>query len=60
MPVVTPLAASIDTVKLVPCTERLSRTIGGSLQLPRMRSSVIGRQIEAAAVLGHEIDLLGR
>ena len=31
MPVVTPCAASIDTVKFVPCIERLTGVIGASI-----------------------------
>ena len=55
MPVVTPCAASIDTVKLVPCTERFTGVIGARLSW-RARSSVIGMQIEPAAVARHEVD----
>ncbi len=43
IPVVTPLAASIDTVKFVPCTERLWGTIGARLRR-RACASVIGMQ----------------
>ena len=43
MPVVTPLAASIDTVKLVPCTERFVGTIGARLRRCAWLS-VIGMQ----------------
>ena len=59
MPVVTPVAASIDTVNAVPCGERLSLTISGRFSC-RQRSSVSVRQIEAARVHGHEVDRLGR
>ena len=48
MPVVTPLAASIDTVKLVPWPERLDETISGSASC-RQRSSVSVRQIRPRA-----------
>ena len=41
IPVVTPLAASIETVKLVPCTERFTGVIGARSSC-RARSSVIG------------------
>src|SRR5260221_10524226 len=43
MPVVTPDAASMDTVKLVPCTERLRATIGKRLSRSAC-ASVIGMQ----------------
>src|SRR6266853_1510677 len=43
MPVVTPEAASMDTVKLVPCTERLRATIGSRLRRSAC-ASVIGMQ----------------
>ena len=44
MPVVTPSAASMDTVKLVPSVERLLTTINGKLRL-RHFSSVSVRQM---------------
>src|SRR5581483_8753934 len=44
MPVVTPLAASIETVNAVPSGERLSRTISGRFSC-RQRCSVSVRQI---------------
>src|SRR6266852_1933826 len=43
MPVVTPEAASMDTVKLVPCTERLRATIGKRFRRSAC-ASVIGMQ----------------
>src|SRR6266705_2065358 len=43
MPVVTPDAASMDTVKLVPCTERLRATIGSRFRRSAC-ASVIGMQ----------------
>src|SRR6266571_1275482 len=43
IPVVTPEAASMDTVKLVPCTERLRATIGRRLRRSAC-ASVIGMQ----------------
>ena len=48
MPVVTPSAASIDTVKLVPCDARLVATIGGRPSC-RQRSSVSVRQTRPRA-----------
>ena len=36
MPVEMPCAASIDTVKLVPCTERLRGVIGAQAQALRV------------------------
>src|SRR5258706_1760216 len=48
MPVVTPSAASIDTVKVVPCPERLAETISGSARC-RQRSSVNVRQMRPRA-----------
>ncbi|MBV6476229.1 MAG: hypothetical protein MOGDAGHF_01814 [Rhodocyclaceae bacterium] len=44
MPVVTPSAASMESVNAVPCGERLSRTISGRLSW-RQRASVRVRQI---------------
>src|SRR6266702_2437364 len=44
MPVVTPDAASMDTVKLVPCTERLRATIGRRFRRSAC-ASVIGMQM---------------
>ena len=44
MPVETPSAASMVTVKLVPCTDRLDATISGSSSR-RQRSSVSVRQM---------------
>jgi hypothetical protein len=43
MPVVTPCAASIDTVKLVPCADRFTAVIGARFSC-RARASVIGMQ----------------
>jgi len=43
MPVVTPEAASMDTVKFVPCTERLRATIGSRFSRSAC-ASVIGMQ----------------
>src|SRR5712671_2960760 len=43
IPVLTPDAASMDTVKLVPCTERLRATIGSRLRRSAC-ASVIGMQ----------------
>ena len=59
MPVVTPFAASIDTVKLVPCTDRLSGVIGARLS---SCGALLGDRHadQAAAVARHEIDRLRR
>ena len=59
MPVATPCAASIETVKLVPWTERFCATIGARLRRSAC-AAVIGHADEPAAVGRHEIDLLGR
>jgi hypothetical protein len=59
MPVVTPSAASIETVKAVPCWALLSRTISGRSSW-RQRASVSVRQIRPRPILGHEVDRLGR
>ncbi len=58
MPVVTPLAASIDTVNAVPCAVPLRAAIGGSCRRSQ-RSRVSVRQTQAARVLGHEVDAVG-
>ena len=58
MPVVTPSAASIETVKLVRCSRSVSLTIERQPQL----LAALARQREAdqaAAVARHEIDVLG-
>jgi hypothetical protein len=48
MPVVTPVAASIDTVKAVPCLVPLRLAIGGSCRRSQ-RSRVSVRQISPRA-----------
>ncbi len=55
MPVVTPSAASIDTVKFVPCTVPLRDTIGYSSSW-RQRLGGQRQADQAAPVLGHEVD----
>ena len=59
MPVVTPSAASIDTVKLVPCGEVLSRTIGGRPSC-RQRSRVSDRQTSPRACVTMKLMSCGR
>ena len=57
IPVVTPFAASIDTVKLVPCPERLAATMAAEPESPA--AFLFEREAyEAAGVLGHEVDRL--
>src|SRR5438552_7896599 len=58
MPVVTPCAASIDTVKFVPWTERLIGTIGDRLSR-RACSSVIGMQISPRPNLAMKLTISG-
>ena len=59
MPVVTPSRASIETVKAVPCSARFSAGHRRQAQLPGALGG--DRQADQAArVLGHEVDLLGR
>ena len=59
MPVVTPCAASMDTVKLVPSGLLLSRTI---CDKPSWRQCVFGQRQadQAARVADHEIDRFRR
>ena len=59
MPVVTPLAASIDTVKFVPCTERFVRDHRREVE-PLGVPFGDRHADEAAPVLRHEVDLLRR
>ena len=54
MPVLTPSAASIDTVKLVPCDEPFSLTIGRSPSW-RQRCSVSVRQISPRPCLAMKL-----
>ena len=59
MPVVTPWAASIDTVKFVPCDRAVLRDHRRQVEAPR----VLGgdrHADQAAAVPRHEVDLFGR
>ncbi len=59
MPVVTPSAASMETVKAVECLAPLRATIGGSCSRSHIsRESV--RQMRPRAVACHEVDGLGR
>ena len=58
IPVVTPLAASIDNVKLVPMRERLSPTISGRSSW-RQRSSVRVRQIRPRPCLAMKLTASG-
>ncbi len=59
MPVVTPSAASIETVKAVPFLSPLRATMGGRLQV--LAAVARERQADqAAAEAGHEVDRLGR
>ncbi len=59
IPVVTPVAASIDSVKLVPCDERFADDHQRQVELP---APLLGQREadEAAGVAGHEVDRLGR
>src|SRR5207342_2313876 len=59
MPVVTPSAASIDTVKLVPCGEVLSRTIGAKPSW-RQRSRVSERHTRPRACVTMKLMSPGR
>ena len=59
MPVVTPSFASIETVKAVPCAALVLDRHRRQAQLPRALGGD-GQADQAARVLGHEVDLLGR
>ncbi len=59
MPVVTPLAASIETVNAVPCWVPLRLVIG--VQLQALAALARQRQADQAArMAGHEVDGRGR
>ena len=58
MPVVTPSAASMESVKLVPIWARLSRTMSGSASW-RQRSSVSVRQTRPRACLAMKLTASG-
>ena len=58
MPVVTPSAASIDTVKFVRRSRSVSLTISGRRSC-RQRSRVQRQADQAAPVARHEVDVLG-
>ena len=56
---VTPVAASIETVNAVPCWAPFFAVIGGSCSRSQ-RSRVSVRQIRPRPKRGHEVDRLGR
>ena len=59
MPVVTPLAASMETVNAVPCWARVAA--GHGVQLQALAAFARERQADQAArMAGHEVDGLGR